>query len=365
MKILVFGNGARYGGIQTAYREFVMFLRDEGHTVGTIAIAPDETDDDGISPTDNIAMRRFIRPWRSGLRGKIKGFTESTLAKIAARSFAPEMFVAIGLSNGATMIARAISGSCFKLALDAVAHRPANHPHLVAAARFFDAIAVQSPSMIRMLTRQGFNSAPLTSLPCLPLPRIPNYERQPHPGHARIAYFGRLAANKGVDVFLEALSDIDAEQPFSVDIHGDGNQRDKLAALAKSVRAPITVAFKGAYPRGEERVQLMCGYDALVVPSQWKEGLPLVLLEAMSYGIPVLTTNVAAISDCCDGNPDFLMVNPDRAALKGGIEMLLQGLRAGSFDTKRLQQYYETHFSYAVMTQRWREFLASPRAFFE
>jgi glycosyltransferase involved in cell wall biosynthesis len=219
--------------------------------------------------------------------------------------------------------------------------------------------------MIGMLREAGYRGPPLGTLPCFALrePSSPG-------GHKcsesiRIAYFGRLASNKGVDLAIHAFADARLGDAATFDIHGDGVERDRLQAVIDSVGVASSVTLKGNYPDGEMRAQLMSSYDALVVPSQRLEGLPLVLLEAMSCGTPVLTTRVGAIPDCCEGNPDFILVDPDRASLSGGLSQLVAGLRAGAFDRERLRAFYVARFSRAAMADQWRLFLSSPRTFFD
>jgi glycosyltransferase involved in cell wall biosynthesis len=364
VKLLLIGKDTGYGGLQTAFRQLVSFLQEEGHLVGVISITDD--DDDKFGGLDHVALRMTIFRTNKTIADKSKKLIDGVNAARKARNFDAEILVAIGLSNSANLIARYQRDRTFKLCLDVIADRSDGDPHLKRAARRFDAIAVQSPSMMGMLRHQRFEGCVLGWLPCFSRPPIAGYRRQPSArGDIRLAYFGRLTVNKGIDVFIGAFAEAHLHVPVTFDIYGDGPERDKLETLARSVRCEAKIDFKGFYPDGEHGAALMCDYDALVVPSQYSEGLPLVLLEAMSYGIPILTTKVGAIPDCCEDNPDFVLVDPDHASLSRGIERLVDGLRSGAFNPERLQEHYRERFSREAMGARWRQFVSAPRSFFQ
>jgi hypothetical protein len=84
----------------------------------------------------------------------------------------------------------------------------------------------------------------------------------------------------------------------------------------------------------------------------------------MAYGVPYLAADVGAIRDCCENNPDSILVRPDTTALREGLMQLVQKLIDNQFSPERLKAYYERQFSRGVMQQRWRECLQSPKVFF-
>ena len=108
----------------------------------------------------------------------------------------------------------------------------------------------------------------------------------------------------------------------------------------------------------------MCSYHALILPSTGSEGLPLILLEAMAYGIPFITTDVGAIRDCCEGNVDCLLVRPDPKDLTGALVEMVKRIQSAFLRPDRLRSWYEAHFSPNVMSSRWRQFLVNPSQFF-
>jgi len=79
------------------------------------------------------------------------------------------------------------------------------------------------------------------------------------------------------------------------------------------------VIFHGFTARAGEQIARL---DALVMPS-WHEGLPYVLLEAMSLEVPIVATRVGGLAEVLDGRECALLVPPrDPAALASALERL-------------------------------------------
>jgi len=100
----------------------------------------------------------------------------------------------------------------------------------------------------------------------------------------RVVYIGSLVKQKGVDILLKAFKDINAE----LFIVGDGKERDSLEKISG----------KKVYFLGERKNldKIFSKASVLVLPSR-EEGFGLVLLEAMSRGIPVVATRVGGIPE--------------------------------------------------------------------
>jgi glycosyltransferase involved in cell wall biosynthesis len=364
MNILVMGNGSGFGGAQTAFRSLIGFLQLEGHRIGSISIT-DESED--IPNAGSLALyRRIDFQANTGARG-IRKCGRTVVAAAAARKFGPNLFIAIGLSHSANLVARFLPSSCYRICQDFVAGRSLDDPYFESSTRYFDAVAHQAPSMTRSWIEKGFKRKPLNWLPCFPVAPIEGLRRADRPERTsiRIAYFGRLAPNKGLGLFFEAIAHVELPIPLEVHIWGSGPDRERLESCARTLGLTGTVSFKGSYPTEAAGAALMCSYDALVLPSIGSEGLPLILLEAMAYGIPVLATDVGAIRDCCLDNPDFLLTNATADGLISGVNELARRLMNNDLDTRRLQAYYTHHFSHDAMAQRWRKCLRSPTKFFK
>ncbi len=114
-------------------------------------------------------------------------------------------------------------------------------------------------------------------------------------------FLGLLVEAKGIFDLIEAASRLKkgASAPFRIIVGGNGDvERFKAAVSAAGVEDVID--FRG-WIGGEAKDKAMATCDALVLPS-YAEGMPIAILEAMSYGKPVVATEVGGIPEIVDGN---------------------------------------------------------------
>jgi glycosyltransferase involved in cell wall biosynthesis len=106
----------------------------------------------------------------------------------------------------------------------------------------------------------------------------------------RIVFVGRVTADKGPDVAVEALAALRREGLHaSLTLVGDGDETEATKALARSLGVSQHVRFAGALSPEAVRGELL-SHDVMVFPSRVPEGLPYVLLEAMEAGLPVIAS---------------------------------------------------------------------------
>jgi len=107
---------------------------------------------------------------------------------------------------------------------------------------------------------------------------------------------GRLSAQKGQLILLNALAILEREGvQFEMVIVGDGPLRPQLERSIRELGLENKVELRGWQSNSQVRA-LMRGARALVLPSL-AEGLPVVLMEALALGRPVITTYVAGIPE--------------------------------------------------------------------
>jgi glycosyltransferase involved in cell wall biosynthesis len=138
---------------------------------------------------------------------------------------------------------------------------------------------------------------------------------RPGPAPLRLLFVGRLSPQKNVPRLLEALHLM--RQPAELVLVGDGPEQDGLAALAARLGL-VNARFAGR----EDRTALAARYrwaDVFVLSSD-KEGMPLAALEAMSFGLPVVATDVPGLRELCA--TAGLLVPPDPAALARALDSL-------------------------------------------
>ncbi len=103
---------------------------------------------------------------------------------------------------------------------------------------------------------------------------------------------------------------------------GDGPERAALEALARELGVSESVTFAGRLPE-EETLAEIARADLLVL-SSFMEGLPIVLMEAMAVGVPVVASRVAGIPELVeDGETGLLFTPSDWDELATRIDSLL------------------------------------------
>lgn len=165
----------------------------------------------------------------------------------------------------------------------------------------------------------------------------------------RIVSIGSLSYRKGFDILIEAAAL--AEQPWSIDIIGDGQDRPSLEVRARAVseQSDVSFSFKGWLPGA---AQASGGAHVLCLPSR-SEAMPYAVLEAMACGRPVVASAVDGVPELVDhGATGLLVPAEDAAALAAALDRLANEpeLRAamGISGRRRL----EDHFTVQKMVQR-------------
>jgi len=103
----------------------------------------------------------------------------------------------------------------------------------------------------------------------------------------------RIIPLKNIPMLFDAVLMLPTELQHNVDIQifGDGSELDNVKVKAKQLSQQIPVSFHGNVI---DENDIYNAFDVLVMCSD-TEGLPMSILEAMGYGIPVISTNVGAI----------------------------------------------------------------------
>jgi glycosyltransferase involved in cell wall biosynthesis len=164
---------------------------------------------------------------------------------------------------------------------------------------------------------------------------------------------GRLAFQKAPDDFLHALAGLDRDV-FGVWI-GDGPLRAKTERLAAKLGLSGRMLFTGERHDVEA---LLAGFDVFAMASRY-EGLPCVIVEAMSAGLPVVATAVNAVPDVVVAGETGLLVPPGRPELLGrAIGYLLdnpaEASRLGTAGRERLGAELSPESLGAVLDEAYR-----------
>jgi glycosyltransferase involved in cell wall biosynthesis len=126
----------------------------------------------------------------------------------------------------------------------------------------------------------------------------------------RISTPARLYITKGLTYLLDAIVQVKAFHPnVQFRVYGDGPLHEELLAYAEQLGLDGKQIFVGAFTSREELSQIMAKTDIFVL-SSILEGLPIALLEAMSYGRPVVVTPVGGIPEAIEDGVNGLLCAP-------------------------------------------------------
>lgn len=129
-------------------------------------------------------------------------------------------------------------------------------------------------------------------------------ERPERDGPLRVLTVSRLVPGKGNLLLVEAAARAGAE----LTIVGDGPDRPRLEARARELGVPLRLT--GSVSQDEIRDHYAAA-DAFCLPS-FAEGVPVVLMEAMAMGLPVVATRIAGIPELVEDGRSGLLVTPGR-----------------------------------------------------
>jgi len=268
------------------------------------------------------------------------------------------------VSHTATGLARDL---VFLAALHASGRRVIGHLHVVpegfngrlrtlrALDRLVDAWVAIAPSSARALARHGVDAEWIPN----PVAVSPNgHTSVTEDGPLRLLFVGRYGRAKGCLELVAALAAVrrsgtDATLRFVGSELREGEERTLRREVA-AYGVEDAVEFAGVEARGE-LARSYSSAHALTLPSH-SEGVPLVLLEAMSFGLPVIATPVGGIPDFVRNGEDGLLVPPGDVAALGDAIRALAGdsdlrVRLGESARRRVAREAGSE----TIVRRWRE----------
>ncbi len=118
-----------------------------------------------------------------------------------------------------------------------------------------------------------------------------------HPkDHLDILFLARLEKEKGVYILLDAFAGLQKSYPhLRLTIAGDGSEYDNARRYAEE-QDIVNVVFPGIV-QGREKKALLQKADIFCFPSYYGEGMPTNVLEALAFGLPVVTRAVGGLLD--------------------------------------------------------------------
>jgi glycosyltransferase involved in cell wall biosynthesis len=311
MRILVVANLPPYvlGGAENQVARLIEAWADLGHHVEVAGHRiPDGVLFMGHAEIDTYHIVVSDRAGRGG-RAASYFFSLARLLRKIKGSF--DVIYCRGLGDGAISICllKALGEVRLPLLVCPINARGAGDSHFIRSIpcwrlllrminRHCDAINVIAPAIWSDLAELGIHDPRIA--------HIPNGIRMGAPipkSHVasirRLVWVGRLTAQKGIDVLLEALAKVVAAgREFRLEIIGTGPDMALLLKQSRQLGLETKVRFTGALAKEAIRAKL-ADMDVFLLPSRY-EGMSNAALEAMEVGLPILLTRCGGIDTYID-----------------------------------------------------------------
>lgn len=190
-------------------------------------------------------------------------------------------------------------------------------------------------------------------LPNSPVAQHPECEAAQEAAPPLVGFVGRLSAEKGPDLFLDALIPLCwSHHDVQAVLLGEGPELGTLRARAEAAGLEDRIRFLGYQTAIHEWLQRL----TMLVVSSRTEGTPMILLEAMQAGVPVVAFKVGGIPDMLVDGEDGLLVEPeDLAGLRERMESLIRQPQRAQELGARAQRTQRQRFHLPILAERWAE----------
>lgn len=293
---------------------------------------------DGIqSAVVPVAAKGYLKEWRS-LRQLVRnkqpdivhthGYRSDVIGGLAAASAGvPRVTTVHGFTGGD-------------------AKNRANEWLQVRSFHAFNAIAAVSQSIAQRLKKAGVRDRLVHLIPNAIDPYTQSLNRTDSrtllgssPDEFVIGWVGRMSGEKGLDVLVHALKHV--EQPFKAIFIGDGPDRLALQGQVAKLGLDFSVRWPGIVP---DAASLFPAFDVFVLSSR-TEGIPIVLLEAMRAGVPIVATRVGGVPEMLGDSEALLIPSEQPAALAAAISAIRDDPEAARTRTTAARARLEREFA--------------------
>lgn len=302
-----------YGGLEQVVRALATGHADSGHTVHVAALIDRDASEHPFTAAlaqTRVSVHGIVCPPRSYL-------AETRVLTELCRRFRPTVVHTHGYH--ADLVAGRVARRCQIPAVTTVhgftggdwKNRCYEWLQRRVYRRYDRVVAVSRP-MVSQLRQSGVPSSRIALVPNAwspsgdPLPRsTARAALEVEQEACHIGWVGRISAEKGLDVLIEALAHL-KDLPVVVSVIGDGPERSRVERLAEQLGVQQSVRWQGVRP---DAWQFFTGFDLFTLSSR-TEGTPIVLFEAIAAGVPVVTTAVGGVPDVVSAR-EALLVPPE------------------------------------------------------
>ena len=181
--------------------------------------------------------------------------------------------------------------------------------------RFFlyrraDYLVVQSESIYKWATK--FLKTEMVKIIPNPIKEVKVTKKFESTEQYNIVALGRLSDEKGFDILIQAFSKIEKDYPqWNLIIYGEGKRREYLEKLIINYGLESRIKLPGLI---KNPLEMLKQADIYVLSSR-REGFPNALLEAMSVGLPSISTKcTGGINEIIEHKKNGLLIDPDNVS---------------------------------------------------
>mgnify|MGYP004633437545 CR=1 FL=1 len=145
-------------------------------------------------------------------------------------------------------------------------------------------------------------------------------QRDSYHSPLKLLFVGRLSKVKRIDEIINAVELMGKN--VELNIIGDGEEREKIETSILKNNLNCFIHLMGAVTPNKVQ-EYMKSNDILIMNSSF-EGKPMTIIEAMSYGMPIITTNVGGISELLDDNIEGVFTDGSKDGIVKAIEIAKQ-----------------------------------------
>lgn len=180
-------------------------------------------------------------------------------------------------------------------------------PNFLEAKLSVDPVVILS-SWMKPIFAEKFKSKTIYSIP-RGVAVKENVTINPDPENIKLMFAGRIEPLKGLELIINILANL-VDYKWTLDVYGDGDQDylDKINNLLLEKELTKRVILKGRLYPLDEAYKI---HDVFLFPTLAHEGFGRVAIEAMSYGLPVLTVNKYGPNDIVENGYNGYKCSPD------------------------------------------------------
>jgi len=170
----------------------------------------------------------------------------------------------------------------------------------------------------------------------------------------QILFVGVLSKKKNVPLLISAISKLkrNGASPFRLTVIGDGPERPRIEKTVKNLGLEDEVVMKGRVPENV-LVEAFGNADIFALPSD-TEGLPMVIIQAMSCVLPVISTEVGGVAEAVEhGKTGLLVPRGDDDALAKALIALVADKKRREHMGRAGRGVVEKRFTWEIITRQY------------